>query len=61
MPDIFYDYGAYKMTTADLKRKAKLHYKRARKFIEQHGIIGNNVDGHRANAFFFELGKRGEL
>ena len=55
------DYGASKMTTAELKRKRKLYAKRGLAFTNRHGLSGNNIDGKRGYAFWIELGKRGEL
>ena len=61
LDDLLDDFGAHKMTTGELKRKAKLYAKRGRAFTERNGIFGNNIDGKRADAFRTVLAMRGEL
>ena len=59
--DLFRDFGAYKMTVAQLRRKYAAAKKKGDRFHDKYGILGgHNFELQKATAYGFELAKRGE-
>jgi hypothetical protein len=59
--DMFHDFGAYKLTTAQLRRKYAAMKKKGDRFHDRYGICGGrNIEQEKADAYAFELAKRGE-
>ena len=57
---MFNTYKAETMTEEQLRKAYVKAKRKANAFEDRHGIIGHNIEREKANAFRFELAKRGE-